>query len=80
MYAIIYHLDGSFPLSFKTLVSSSNAFEHPEQKINEVIVHTVFFKYLIKYKKYIYIKIFILLTLFLLIYRINQYIGLLNVT
>jgi thiamine pyrophosphokinase len=36
-----WNLDGSFPLSFNTLISSSNSFEHPEQEINEVIVNTV---------------------------------------
>lgn len=35
-----WNLDGSFPLSFKTIVSSSNAFEHPELEINEVVIHT----------------------------------------
>ncbi|ORX64706.1 Thiamin pyrophosphokinase [Anaeromyces robustus] len=35
-----WNLDGSFPLSFKTMISSSNAFEHPEQEINEVIINT----------------------------------------
>ncbi|KAG4086494.1 thiamine pyrophosphokinase [Neocallimastix lanati (nom. inval.)] len=35
-----WNLDGSFPLSFNTIISSSNAFENPDQEINEVIVDT----------------------------------------